>query len=62
MDKFRAQELREKSIKEGLTLEEMEEVVLSLRNGRVSACFASKGAKAKKGKKEELNITDTLEI
>ena len=52
MDKFRAQELREKSIVQGLTLEEMREIVQGLRKDRVSACFATKAAKTKKTKTE----------
>jgi len=55
MDKSRATFLRKKSIEEGLTLEDMREIVQGLRGDRISACFASKGAKNKKAKIEAEN-------
>jgi len=50
MDKYRAQELREKSLNSPLSVDDMIEVVKYLRQERVSAVYASKGAKAKKEK------------
>lgn len=55
MNQDRRAELEEKAIMGTLTLEEMQEVIAHLRQGRLSAGFASKASKTKKvrAKKEK---------
>lgn len=42
---------REKAKEGTITIEEMKEAIAVLREGRISACFASAGSRAKKEKK-----------
>lgn len=53
MDKERRSWLQQKSIAGILTLEEMQEIVHELRQERVSAGFASRNSKKKKGEEKE---------
>lgn len=52
--------MRKKAVIEGLSPEELRQAVVTLRAGRISAAYASAGAKAKK-KVKEVKKAATLE-
>lgn len=52
---------RQKSLEGTLTQDEMREAIIALREGRVSACFASASSRAKAVKKPILSAEELLE-
>lgn len=53
MEKSRREELKKKGLEGSLTLEDMKEIVGELRQERVSAGYASRKSKQKKGEMKE---------